>query len=322
MKRFVAAVVAIATLTGIFVNGGSLTAGAAESTEPTFVSWSDLLPSLTSGFDPTSENECVAGKISCVDKAIKEMRRRFEPMAKACDHNAVFGLAYLRTTQTYRWAAATPGFFEDPAFVNHEDIVFATYYFDAYDDWAAGNRSAVPKAWQIAFDAAKNKKVSGSGNVFLGMGAHVNRDLPYVLAGIGLVKPDGTSRKADHDKVNEFLNKVTNPLLAEVAARFDTAANGAAGPALLGYTSSFQMLASWREAAWRNAERLANAPDAAARAAVEKSIEDYAATINATLAMGMGYGPLQSSAARDAHCATNNGAAAPVPYVFGTPEPY
>ena len=321
MKRFVAAVVAVTTLTGIFVNGGSLTAGATESTEPTFVSWSDLLPSLTSGFDPTSENECVAGRISCVDKAIKEMRRRFEPMAKACDHNAVFGLAYLRTTQTYRWAAATPGFFEDPAFVNHEDIVFATYYFDAYDNWAKGS-GPVPKAWQIAFDAAKNKKVSGSGNVFLGMGAHVNRDLPYVLAGIGLVKPDGTSRKADHDKVNEFLNKVTNPLLAEVAARFDTAANSAAGPALLGYTSSFQMLAAWREAAWRNAERLANAPDAASRQLVEQSIEAYAAGINDTLAKGMGYGLLGSSAARDAHCATNNGAAAPVEYVFGTPEPY
>lgn len=322
MKRFAAAALAATTLTGIFVNGGSLTAGATEGTTPAFVSWSDLLPSLTTGYDPTSENECVAGKISCVDKAIKEMRRRFEPMAKACDHNAVFGLAYLRTTQTYRWAAATPGFFDDAAFVNHEDIVFATYYFDAYDDWAKGNRSAVPKAWQIAFDAAKAKKVSGSANVFLGMGAHVNRDLPYVLAGIGLVKPDGTSRKPDHDKVNEFLNAVTNPLLAEVAARFDTGADDAAGPALLGYTSSFQMLAAWRETAWRNAERLVNAPDAAARAAVEKSIEDYAATVNATLAAGMGYGPLQSSAARDAHCAANHGAAAPIEYAFGMPEPY
>jgi hypothetical protein len=321
MKKFVAAVVAVTALSGMFVSGGSLTAGAAETTDPTFVSWSNLLPSLTSGYDPTSENECVAGKISCVDKAIKEMRRRFEPLAKACDHNAVFGLAYLRTTQTYRWAAATPGFFEDPQFVNHEDIVFASYYFDAYDNWASGS-GPVPKAWQIAFDAARNKKVSGSGNVFLGMGAHVNRDLPYVLAGIGLVKPDGTSRKADHDKVNEFLNAVTNPLLAEVAARFDAGANSAAGPALLGYSTTFQMLASWREAAWRNAERLVNAPDAAARAQVERSIEDYAAGINAVLAAGTGYGLFQSSAARDAHCAANNGAAAPVAYKFGIPEPY
>lgn len=320
MKRFAAALVATASLTGFLVSGGSLTAAAAD--DPLFVGWSDLLPSLTTGFDPTSENECVAGKISCVDKAIKEMRRRFEPLAKACDHNAVFGLAYLRTTQTYRWAAATPGFFQDAPFVNHEDIVFATYYFDAYDNWAKGNRAAVPKAWQIAFDSAKAKQVKGSGNVFLGMGAHVNRDLPYVLAGIGLVAPDGSSRKTDHDKVNQFLNAVTNPLLAEVAARFDPGTDDNAGPALLGYSGSFQMLAAWRETAWRNAERLVNAPDAAARAQVEQSIEDYAAGINSTLAAAQSYGPLQTSASRDAYCAANKGAVAPVEYKFGIPEPY
>ena len=50
-----------------------------------------------------------------------------------------------------------------------------------------------------------SRQVTGMGNVFLGMNAHVNRDLPFVLAEIGLVKPDGTSRKADHDRVNDFL---------------------------------------------------------------------------------------------------------------------
>ena len=74
-----ATVVAATALSGIFVNGGSLTAGATETTDPTFVSWTDILPSLTSGFDPTSENECVAGKINCVDKAIREMRRVLQP---------------------------------------------------------------------------------------------------------------------------------------------------------------------------------------------------------------------------------------------------
>jgi len=91
--------------------------------------------------------------------------------------------------------------------------------------------------------------------VFLGMNAHVNRDLPFVLASIGLTFPDGTSRKADHDKVNQFLNDVLDPLLAEEVARFDASPDDARAPTLLGYTSSFQMLAAWRETAWRNAER-------------------------------------------------------------------
>jgi hypothetical protein len=38
--------------------------------------------------------------------------------------------------------------------------------------------------------------VTGSGDLLLGISAHVNRDLPFVLASLGLVAPDGTSRKA------------------------------------------------------------------------------------------------------------------------------
>jgi len=251
------------------------------------------------------------------------MQRRFDPLGQSCDHNAVFSLAYLRTTQTYKWARDQDGFFQDTPYVNHEDAVFAKYYFDAYDNWASGNRSAVPQAWLIAYDAAKAKQVSGSGSLFLGMSAHVNRDLPYVLAAIGITYPDGTSRKADHDKVNQFLNAVLSPLLAEETARFDSGIDGARDPMLLGYTSTFQLLAAWRQTAWRNAERLTDAPDAASRAAVAQSIEDYAAGVQLVLKTAEAYvPPFQSSAARDSFCAANNGAAAPIAYTFGTPTPW
>jgi hypothetical protein len=246
------------------------------------------------------------------------MQRRFDPLGQSCDHNAVFSLAYLRTTQTYKWARDQNGFFEDTPYVNHEDAVFGKYYFDAYDNWASGNRAAVPQAWLIAFDAAKAKQVSGSGSLFLGMSAHVNRDLPYVLAAIGITYSDGTSRKADHDKVNQFLNAVLNPLLAEEAARFDSSTDSSRDPLLLGYTTSFQLLAAWRETAWRNAERLTDAPDDAARAVVAQSIEDYAAGVQLVLKTAEAYvPPFQSSAARDSYCGSHKGAAAPIAYAFG-----
>ena len=73
--------------------------------------------------------------------------------------------------------------------------MFADYYFEQFDDWHAGRIDQVSPAWRIAFHAADAQQVTGMGNVFLGMNAHVNRDLPFVLAEIGLVKPDGTSRK-------------------------------------------------------------------------------------------------------------------------------
>jgi hypothetical protein len=316
--RTIALAVAAALLAGVLAM-----ATPAQADEPPFVDWTSLLPSLTTTYQPSSANDCSAGRPSCVRSTIREMERRFDPLAQACNPNAVFALAYLRTTQTYEWARDQQGFFEDTPFVNHEDAVFARYYFEAYDDWAAGRRSEVPQAWLTAFDAGAGHQVSGVGGLFLGMSAHVNRDLPFVLADIGLVAPDGSSRKPDHDKVNQFLNAVLDPLLAEEAARFDPATDDFRDPLLLGYTTMFQMLAAWREMAWRNAERLVSAPTPEARALVAQSIEDDAAATASAIKLATSYvWPFSTSASSDAFCAAHKGAAAPIPYAFGVPSPW
>src|SRR3546814_16118662 len=74
---------------------------------------------------------------------------------------------------------------------------------DLFDDWHRGAVADVSPAWRIAIDSAERQAVTGTGSVFLGMNAHVNRDLPFVLAEIGLVNPDGTSRKPDHDRTEQ-----------------------------------------------------------------------------------------------------------------------
>ena len=59
------------------------------------------------------------------------------------------------------------------------------------------------------------------GDLLLGINAHINRDLPYTLAHVGLVKADGSPRKLDHDKVNQSLDRVIDPLQDELAQRYD-----------------------------------------------------------------------------------------------------
>ena len=145
--------------------GVAVQATEARADPPVFIDWSSLLPGLTDDYVPSSANDCVAGRPSCIDAAIREMRRRFEPLGRSCHHDAVFALAYLRTTQTYQWASAQPGFFADVAWVNHYDAVFAKYYFRAVDDYAAARRTNVPAAWLVAFDAARDRRVSGSGSI-------------------------------------------------------------------------------------------------------------------------------------------------------------
>jgi Family of unknown function (DUF5995) len=96
--------------------------------------------------------------------------------------------------------------------------------------------------------------------------------------------------------------------MQEAADRFDPTIEQTNAPGYLDETAFFQSVAGWREIAWRNAERLASAPNDAARALVAQSIEDYAASQAALIQAGSRYVPLvQSSAARDAYCSLHHG---------------
>src|SRR3954468_20182839 len=148
---------------------------AASAEDPPFVEWTALAPGLTTDYEPSTANDCAAGRTHCVDAAVREMKRRFDPLAAACDHNAIFSLTYLRTTEEYRRTIDDPTFFEDTPFVNHEDAVFARLYFDAFDAWHAGRREDTPPAWSIAFAAAAHHAVTAQGNLSLGINAHIQR---------------------------------------------------------------------------------------------------------------------------------------------------
>jgi hypothetical protein len=320
LRRRIGVLAALVLTVGLVVPAGQQSAHA---DDPIFVPWSSQLQGLTDEYNPSSANDCVAGRMNCVRALIREMERRFEPLGRSCDHNAMFALAYLRTTQTYLWAAQQPGFFQDTPWVNHEDAVFAKYYFNAYDNWLAGNRPLVPQAWLIAFDSAAERRTTGSGDLLLGMSAHINRDLPFTLAAIGMVTPEGQSRKDDHDKVDVFLNKVTEPMLAELAARFDPDTVRIETPLGVGYTALFQLIAAWRERAWRNAELLVSAPTPELRAAVAQQIELNAAAEATTIVASYSYlPPLTTTVRRDALCASNNANPPPEPYAFGMPSAY
>jgi hypothetical protein len=301
----------------------ALATPASADTLTLYTPWSSMLPGWNDQFVPSSDNDCAAGRNNCLNSSLKELNRILTINGQACSHNAIFPLAYLRMTQTYGWTRTQPGYYEDVPYMNHMDAVFAKYYTDAYYNWANGNRAAVPQAWLYALDASKNKTVTGAGDLFLGMNAHINRDLPFVLYRSGLVDSYGDSGKGDYDIVEKWLNDDTAPLLAEAAQRFDPTIDDSSNP-LVNYLS-FQMVSDWRENAWREAEALAAAPDDAARAIVSQSIENYANSVAQSFLVSFAIPPLglgQSNATRDAYCAAHQGDTASMPYPMGTPTPY
>lgn len=288
-----------------------------------YVPWSSYLPGWTDEYIPSSDNDCVAGRSQCLAATLKEQSRIADRTASSCSHNAVFARAYVRMTQLYGHTREIPGYYQDVAYFNHVDAVFARYYTDAYYNWESGNRGAVPQSWLTALDAAKNKRVSGSGDLLLGMNAHINRDLPYVMAAVGLVAPDGSSRKADYDAVEAWLYEATAPLIAEFSARFDPSMDDTADPFGIGNAALFQMVSAWRENAWRNAEALVTAPTPAARALVAATIETEANLAAQVILTSQSYLPLLSSTApRDAYCAVHNGDNPPQAYAFGNADPW
>ena len=276
------------------------------SSDPWFVGWSELLPPGYLGVDTDSSDACVAGRIGCVDRVARRLEKQVSDLG--CDHNAIFSLAYARTTEKVAAVErAQPTFFSDTPWLNHYDATFADMYFSAWNSWQ--RTGTAPPAWAMAFRTADQEGASAAGNLLLGMSAHVNRDLPFALYAIGLVSPDNTSRKPDHDAVNQILNMVITPLLDEIAAKYDPSVRVVSGvPESLDDFLAFQLLPEWRQEAWDNAVALTTAPDADARAVIANGIEQQAVTKATSLLALTGYAPPATTpASRDAYCSAHLG---------------
>jgi hypothetical protein len=265
------------------------------------VPWETLLPPLDDPHhvvEPQRTSFCRTASENCVNTVIRKLdtiRRSF-----GCDHRAIFALTYERLTQAFK-PFIERHVFDDPQRLIYEDALFAKFYFDAVGADRTG--APVPEAWRIAFDANKRLDISGVQDMLLGINAHVQRDMPFVLAGVGLRLADGRSFKPDHDRVNDVLEAAFDPIVNEVAADYDPLTSVLASPLTpLDNVAGLEMVKAWREDVWRNAEALLAAKTDAGRAAVAARIEANAATW-ARLITSVQYPGYR--AYRDAYCAAH-----------------
>ena len=296
MRAWLATVAAVALLTGAC--GGedpTVTTGTSDAT------WAEIAATLAPGQDSSSPNVCVRGDQACLDAVVREMDDRLERVAATCEHTAAFAFMYREVTAAL--ADSDASFFETPATLRHLDAIFAGLYFSAFDAWKAGRSDDVPEAWKIAFEAADERRVSGIGDMLLGMNAHISRDLPYALASIS--RAGGLADRADYDRINTLLDEVQGPMLATAARRFDPTIDDFSLPGLdVDDETVAALIAEWRREAWIDGERLAAAATDTERAAVERGIEARAALRAQLIRSLTGYVPFFSSTkARDEHCA-------------------
>ena len=257
------------------------------------------LPQPSSDYETEALELCSDGDLECVGETLDAMRQHTRQLAQTCDHNAIFAALYtIVTTHYYDTVNGDPAFFGDTAFVNHEDVAFAHYYFWPYVNWNNGLQDAVPRAWQVAFEAADEQQVTPTGNLLLGINAHVVRDLPFVLARLGM------GNKDDHDRVNDILRAAYEPAIRAIDEHLaDSVDDGDVQGTTLDQDVMFQVVASWREQAWHDASALANALTDLDRAAVAAAIEEKAYLQAETFRSQYAYGPgSEAPEARNGYC--------------------
>jgi Family of unknown function (DUF5995) len=272
---------------------------AAGSSHPANVQWESYLPALpsTTAVQPHSVPFCHVARVRCIDTEVARLRsaqRRF-----GCDHRGVFATTYLELTKVLRATVRRdPRFFRWPRYLYLEDALFADVYFNSLRADRRGK--PVPPAWRIAFDTARSGQVNAGQDMLLGINAHVQNDMPFVVAALGLRSPKGASRKPDHDKVNLILDAAYEPVVRAVARRYDpfvNTTNATWNP--LDDVGGLEMVKGWREEVWRNAERLLNAKSDNERRQVATQIQQGAALWARMMATPQtpGY-----RAQRDAYC--------------------
>jgi hypothetical protein len=261
--------------------------------------WTNVLPPAASpNVDrPVKVAGCRPATIRCIalaQRRLKALRDRL-----GCDHRAVFATTYMVLTRELRRAVGDdPGLFRFPKYLFREDLLFARVYFRTGRAFERGDE--VAEAWRIAFETARDGEVNAGQDMLLGINAHVQNDMPFVLAALGVRGRHGSSRKPDHDAANEVLNRAYEPVVRAVARRYDpliSTTNASWNP--IDDATGLEMVRGWREGVWRNAERLVNAESAAERREVATQIEAHAAEWARTIAA-----PQQPGyrAERDAYC--------------------
>jgi hypothetical protein len=262
--------------------------------------WTDLLPPAPSSTDvqPGPVKNCRKPSFRCVKVEIRRLRKLRNRLG--CDHRAVFATTYLELTgQIARTLREDPHFVKYRRYLFIEDALFANVYFRTVR--AFGRGEPVPEAWRIAFDAAASGDANGAQDMLLGINAHVQNDMPFVIAALGVRAPDGSSRKPDHDRENQTLNAGYERVVSAVKRRYDPLLDVTNSPLTpLDDAAGLEMVKGWREGVWRNAERLLNAGSDVERASVAQQIEQNAAVWARSIATPQqpGYRPQ-----RDAYCA-------------------
>ncbi len=207
--------------------------------------------------------------------------------------------SYLQITQGLRADLARPPptrtVVKDRRWMTYVITDFSNMYFGGVSPTTTRGRP-VADAWRITFETAASGDANAGQDVLLFSNAHVQHDLPFGYEQMGLRARDGKSHKPDHDAVNAINARVFDPIENYIAAHYDPTFSADRRDAVaLDEIGTLELVKSWREGAWRNAERLANAATAEEQAEVVRSIHEQLDAVGGADLLGSDAGPARDS---------------------------
>ena len=140
---------------------------------------------------------------------IARMQERLDGLPAGYEQQRVFLATYQRITRAVG-DAIEEGLFEDPAWVEHWDVVFADLYLNALDAQLYGEAThQAPRPWRLAFTAPA--ELPPLRHVLLGINAHINYDLPQalleVISDADFTEPELVERRRrDHERIDIVLS--------------------------------------------------------------------------------------------------------------------
>ncbi|MEU9077848.1 DUF5995 family protein [Kitasatospora sp. NPDC048538] len=170
------------------------------------------------------------------------------------DGVACFNRMYLKVTKLVKEKVAAGGF-EDNAFMERMDVLFAGLYLANVDAAKAGK--PVDPAWEPLFRMRGNRVVWPIQFALAGMNAHIDHDL--AISVVETCKERGTAPERppvhrDYEKVNDLLASVEAEVRAEFEGRLVRIATAPA-ESLKHAVSGFSIRAA-RDVAWGAANGL------------------------------------------------------------------
>jgi hypothetical protein len=152
------------------------------------------------------------------------------------------------------------GAWQNPAWLNGLDVVFAGLYFNAVAGHLSG--APIPSSWNALFEG-RYRTVDRILFALAGMNAHINHDLALALLGIDakmdMVPATGGPEHTDYQSVNTLLNTVMPSALTMLAV--DTLGVLAQDTGKIGRVLAFWDMCKARDLAWGFAEHLRGLDD-------------------------------------------------------------